>query len=47
MSKGALNELLRASPEKFNIMIKNIPKSEKSEILKFFKARFALLENLR
>ena len=47
MSKGALNELLRASPTKFNIMIKNAPNSEKPEILKFLKAKFALLENLQ
>jgi len=47
MSKGALNELRRASIEKFSIMIKNTPKSEIPKILKFFKARFALMENLR
>ena len=47
MSRGALKELLRASPEKFNIMIKNVPKSEKSDILKFLKERSALWENLQ
>ncbi len=47
MSKGALNELRRASIEQFSIMIKNVPKSEIPEILKFFKARSALWENLR
>jgi len=47
MSKGALNELLSASSTRFNIMIKNLPKSENPELLKFFKARLALLENLR
>ena len=47
MSKGALNELRRASIEKFNSMIKNVPKSEKAEILKFLKERSALWENLR
>ena len=47
MSKGALNELLRASPEKFNLMIKNLPNSEKPEILNFLKNRLSQLENLR
>ncbi len=47
MSKGALGELLKASPEKFNLMIKNIPKSEKPKILKFLQERLKLLENLR
>ena len=47
MSKGALKELRRASIEKFNIMIKNVPKSEKAEILKFLQTRYTLWENLR
>jgi len=47
MSKGALNELLRAHPTKFNIMIKNLPKSEQPETLKFFQEKLALLENLQ
>ncbi|KKK70789.1 hypothetical protein LCGC14_2920480, partial [marine sediment metagenome] len=45
MSKGALNELRRASIEKFNSMIKNLPGSEKPAILNFLKERSALWEN--
>ena len=47
MSKGAIKELLKASTEKFNIMVKNIPNSEKPEILRFLKERSALMENLQ
>jgi len=47
MSKGALKELFHANLEKFNIMVKNLPKSEKPEILKFFKEKSTLLENLK
>lgn len=43
MSKGALNELLTASNEKFNIMIKNLPASEKSGLLEFLTKRYALM----
>ena len=47
MSKGALNEMLRASNEKFNIMIKNLPDSEKPELLKFLIHRYTLVTALR
>ncbi len=46
MSKNALKELLTISSEKFNIMVKNMPNSEKPQILKFLKSRIFLLENL-
>ncbi len=46
MSKNALNELLTVSSEKFNIMVKNMPNSEKPEILRFLNTRKSLLENL-
>ncbi len=46
MSKNALKELLVASPEKFNIMAKNMPDSEKPEILLFLQKRYNLLENI-
>ena len=46
MSKNALKELLTISSEKFNIMVKNMPNSEKPEILKFLNTRKSLLENL-
>lgn len=47
MSKGALKELFHANLEKFNIMIKNVPASEKPEILQFFKEKNTLMENLK
>lgn len=47
MSRGALKELLSATPEKFNLMIKNMPKSEKPEILHFLQNRLSQLENLK
>lgn len=47
MSKNALKELLTASTEKFNIMIKNMPNSEKPGILKFLNNQKSLLENLK
>ena len=46
MSKNALNELLVATPEKFNIMVKNMPDSEKPQILNILNNKLFLLENL-
>jgi len=46
MSKSALKELLIVPSEKFNIMIKNMPNSEKPAILRFLNTRLFLLENL-
>ena len=47
MSKGALNELLKASNEKFNVMVKNLPVSEKPELLEFLRRRYTLVVSLR
>ncbi len=47
MSKGALHEMLSAHPEKFIIMVKQSPNSEKPEILKFLQSRLTLLRNLK
>jgi len=47
MSKGALNELLQASNEKFNVMVKNLPESEKPELLQFLTHRYTLVVALR
>jgi len=46
MSKNALKELLVASPETFNIMVKNMPNSEKPHILNVLNNKLFLLENL-
>jgi len=47
MSRGALRELLKVSPEKFNLMVKNMPTSEKPQVLHFLQNQLFLLENLR
>ncbi len=47
MSKGAFNELLQAPPAIFKSMTKNIPNSEKREVLKILRKRVKLLGNLR
>ena len=47
MSKGALKELLSSSPEKFHLMVKNAPVSEKPEILHSLQKRLSQLENLQ
>jgi len=47
MSKGALKELLTASNEKFNIMVKNLPDSEKRGLLEFLTKRYSLMVALR
>ena len=47
MSKAALKEIFHAPSDKFNIMIKNTPPSEKPEILKFLQQHLSLLENLK
>ena len=44
MSTGGLRDLLRASPEKFNRMIKDVPTSDKKMVLNFFQNRLKLLE---
>lgn len=46
MSKGAMSELFKASLEKFSRLIKNVPRSEKKEILKILQERYDLLEKL-
>ena len=46
MSKNTLNEILLVTPEKFNIMAKNMPDSEKPEVLLFLQKRYDLLENI-
>jgi len=47
MSRGALRELLSVTPEKFNVMVKNMPKSEKPQLLKFLTKRYSLVLGLR
>ncbi len=47
MSKGALGELLKVSPEKFNVMVKNMPESEKPNLLNFLLKRYSLVLKLR
>ena len=46
MSKGGMKDLLKASLEDFDIMVKSLPSSEKPEVLRFFKERYNALENL-
>lgn len=36
MSKGAMKELLRSNHEKFERLTKDIPYSEKQQIIKYF-----------
>ena len=47
MSKGALSELLQVSTEQFNVMVKNMPAYEKSDVLKFLLKRYSLVLDLR
>ncbi len=46
MSPAAICELIRANLEKFRIMIKDIPNSDKKSLLKALTFRVKLLENL-
>jgi len=47
MSKGSLNELLKASSEQFNVMVKNMSQSEKPDLLDFLLTRYSLVLKLR
>ncbi len=47
MSKGALGEILKVSPEQFNVMVKNMPHSEKPNLLEFLLKRYSLVLALR
>ena len=47
MSKPALKELLQATNEKFHIMVKNMPETEKSTLLEFLTHRYTLVASLR
>ena len=47
MSRQALKELLLVDSEKFNVMQKMMPVSEKSKVLEFFTMRLTQLENLQ
>ena len=44
MSKGAMKELAWAGHEKFGRLTKDIPNSEKREIIKYFADRMIILE---
>lgn len=44
MSRGALKELVRADSERFEHLTKDIPHSEKQEIIKYFSSRAIILE---
>ena len=44
MSKGAMKELVRADSEKFELLINDIPHSEKQQIIKYFARRVIILE---
>lgn len=46
MSKGALKEIFLLTPDDFKIMVKNIPNSEKNDLLKNLQKKLTLLENL-
>ena len=46
MSTAAICELIRANLEKFRIMIKDIPNSDKKSLLSALTLRVNLLENL-
>jgi len=44
MSKGAIKELVMASLQKFEQLSKDIPYSEKQQIIKYFARRVIVLE---
>jgi len=44
---GTLGELLKVSPEKFNVMVKNMPQAEKPDLLDFLLKRYSLVLALR
>ena len=44
MSKGAMKELVRIDSEKFKHLTKDIPHSEKREIIKYFSTCVIILE---
>jgi hypothetical protein len=43
MSKGAIKELARAGQQKFERLTKDIPHSERREIIRHFEARVIIL----
>jgi hypothetical protein len=43
MSKGAIKELVRAGQQKFEQLTKDIPHSERREIIRHFEARITIL----
>lgn len=47
MSKGAMSELLKASLGKFEKMVKNVPKSERKEIIQTLENHVEILEDIR
>ncbi len=47
MSKGAMSELLKASLEKFERLVKNVPISERKEIIQSLEDRAKILEDIR
>jgi len=44
LSKGAMKELAKAGYEKFGHLTKDIPNSEKRQIIKYFADRVTILE---
>ena len=44
MSKGALKELIRSDPKKFTRLTKDIPHSERKEIINYFVFRVIILQ---
>lgn len=46
MSTGAIQELIRANLKKFQIMIKDVPNSDKKSIFNALTLRIKLLENI-
>lgn len=46
MSKGAMKELGRAGHKKFTRLTKDIPHSEKREIIKYLATRIIILKGL-
>ena len=46
MSKGAIKELVRSGNKKFTRLSKDLPYSEKQQIIKYFARRVIILKGL-
>ena len=46
MSKGAMKELVRSGHKKFTRLSKDLPYSEKQQIIKYFARRVIILKGL-